>query len=74
MTLNVSIFYLNINQKYNQIFDRIVGDIMGSNATVSINKQGGSIASNISSTSNISNLGNVNRKSTAAALKSIGNP
>jgi hypothetical protein len=64
----------NINQKYNQIFDRIVGDIMGSNATVSINKQGGSIASNISSTSNISNLGNVNRKSTAAALKSIGNP
>jgi hypothetical protein len=64
----------NINQKYNQIFDRIVGDIMGSNATVSINKQGGSTASNISSTSNISNLGNVNRKSTAAALKSIGNP
>ena len=63
-----------INQQYNQTFDRIIEEIMGSNPTVSINKQGGSIASNISSTSNISNLGNVNRKSTAAALKSIGNP
>ena len=64
----------NINQKYNQIFDRIVGDIMGGNATVSINKQGGSIASNITSTSNTSNLGNNSRQSTATVLKNLGNP